>query len=218
MIMVYFERKDYVLRNLYLNCASLWKGFEGLWNRMVRPKCEETLARERRACKYIERALRMFYRVQLFEGLISSYNLGFFFFCSETFLRIIFSVIFKSIQSLTTRGQGIVKKANSWQRFSCNYLLGIPHVDNYWNVFIKWNRFWLVFLTCANIKDPRPHFLWLMPEHNESCWTRVHLHYSSHTFHGNHQSLQWNVCAHWSTTFSVIWSSLLNLVTWVALL
>ena len=26
--------------------------------------------------------------------------------------------------------------------------------------------------------------------------TLAHLHYTSHTFQGNHQSLQWNVCAH----------------------
>ena len=30
MILAYFERKDYVQQNLYLNCVSLWKGFEGL--------------------------------------------------------------------------------------------------------------------------------------------------------------------------------------------
>ena len=55
--MVYFERKDYVPRNLYLKFALLGKGFKGLWNGMVLPNCEETLARERRACKYIERAI-----------------------------------------------------------------------------------------------------------------------------------------------------------------
>ena len=36
-----------------------------------------------------------------------------------------------------------------------------------------------------------------MPEHHDCVWTLVHLHYTSqfHTFQGNHQSLQWNVCA-----------------------
>ena len=45
--------------------------------------------------------------------------------------------------------------------------------------------------------DPRPHFLWWTPGHNDCVWTLVHLHYTSqfHTFQGNHQSLQWNVCA-----------------------
>ena len=43
-------------------------------------------------------------------------------------------------------------------------------------------------------------------------WTVVHLHYTSHTFQGNRQSLQWNVCAH-VITFSVIWSSVLLSVT-----
>ena len=38
MIMAYFERKDYVQRNLYLNRVFLWEGFEGLWYRMVRLK------------------------------------------------------------------------------------------------------------------------------------------------------------------------------------
>ena len=42
----------------------------------------------------------MFYRAQLFEGW-SALNPGFFFFCSKTFLWIIFSVIFKSVQSST---------------------------------------------------------------------------------------------------------------------
>ena len=36
------------------------------------------------------------------------------------------------------------------------------------------------------------------------------------TYVSDHQSLQWNVCAH--VTFSVIWSSLLIWVTWGALL
>ena len=31
--------------------------------------------------------------------------------------------------------------------------------------------------------------------------TLVHLHYSSHTFQGNHQSLQWNLCAHVNINF-----------------
>ena len=31
--------------------------------------------------------------------------------------------------------------------------------------------------------------------------TLVHLHYSSHIFQGNHQSLQWNVCAHVNINF-----------------
>ena len=30
--MAHFERKDYVQRKLYLNCASLWKGFHKLQN------------------------------------------------------------------------------------------------------------------------------------------------------------------------------------------
>ena len=32
MIMANFECKDYVQRKLYLNCASLWKGFDRLQN------------------------------------------------------------------------------------------------------------------------------------------------------------------------------------------
>ena len=33
-------------------------------------------------------------------------------------------------------------------------------------------------------------------------WTVVHLRYTSHTFQRNHQSLQWNVCAHVNNFFS----------------
>ena len=33
-------------------------------------------------------------------------------------------------------------------------------------------------------------------------WTLVHLHYTSHKLQGNHQSLQWNVCAHLINFFS----------------
>ena len=33
-------------------------------------------------------------------------------------------------------------------------------------------------------------------------WTLVHLHYTSHTFQGNRQSLQWNVFAHVNNFFS----------------
>ena len=52
--------------------------------------------------------------------------------------------------------------------------------------------------------DPRPHFLWWTPGHNDCVWTLVHLHYTSqfHTFQGNHQSLQWNVCAAHVNNFS----------------
>ena len=53
-----------------------------------------------------------------------------------------------------------------------------------------------VFLTCVVIKDPRPHILWWTLEHKNCVWTLVHLHYTSQTFQGNDQSLQWNVCAH----------------------
>ena len=85
-------------------------------------------------------------------------------------------------------------------------MLGIPHVDDYWNLL--WNagnRYWQVFLTCDDIKErPKTTFLWWMPGHNDCVWTLVHLHYTSqfHTFQGNHQSLQWNVCAAHVNNFS----------------
>ena len=52
--------------------------------------------------------------------------------------------------------------------------------------------------------DPRPHFLWWTPGHNDCVWTLVHLHYTSqfHTFQGNHQSLHWNVRAAHINNFS----------------
>ena len=52
--------------------------------------------------------------------------------------------------------------------------------------------------------DPRPLFLCWTPGHNDCVWTLVHLHYTSqfHTFQGNHQSLQWNVCAAHVNNFS----------------
>ena len=68
--------------------------------------------------------------------------------------------------------------------------------------------------------DPRPHFLWWTPGHNDCVWTLVHLHYTSqfHTFQGNHQSLSGMCVRLTSITFPVIWSSVLISVTWVALL
>ena len=52
--------------------------------------------------------------------------------------------------------------------------------------------------------DPRPPFLWWTPGHNDCVWTLVHLHYAFqfHTFQGNHQRLQWNVCAAHVNNFS----------------
>ena len=51
------------------------------------------MARVRRTCNDIECAIDVLQGAEL--------NPGFFFFCLKTFLRIIFSVIFKSIQSST---------------------------------------------------------------------------------------------------------------------
>ena len=64
--------------------------------------------------------------------------------------------------------------------------------------------------------DPRPHFLWWTPGHNDCVWTLVHLHYTSqfYTFQGNNQSLQWNVCAAHVITFTVIWSSVIQWPEW----
>ena len=50
-----------------------------------------------------------------------------------------------------------------------------------------------------------PHFLWLTQEDNELFLnTQVHLHYTSHTFQGNHESLQWSLRAHVNNFFSTL--------------
>ena len=36
LIVAYYKRKDFLQRNVYLNCVSLWKSLEGWWYLMVR--------------------------------------------------------------------------------------------------------------------------------------------------------------------------------------
>ena len=146
----------------------------------------------------------MFYGEPLFEGLLA-FSPGYFFYCSKTFLRIIFSVIFISIQLSTCWRNEL-----HWICFlSFHILIQIWHLS-------------LEFLNPALNNPGQLFFLrWTSrAQLNECIWTLVHLAYTSqfHTFQVNHQSLQWNVRAHVNSQFSVIWSSLLISVTWGALL
>ena len=70
---------------------------------------------------------------------------------------------------------------------------------------IKWNRYWQVFLTCVDIKDPEDHIFCDERRGTMNCvWTLIYLHFTSisHVSREYHQSLQWNVCATHVNDFS----------------
>ena len=73
-----------------------------------------------------------------------------------------------------------------------------------------------MFLTCVDIKNPRPHFLWWKPEHNELSWTTTPLNFTH--LKGTIKAFSGMCVRLTSITFPVIWSSVLISVTWVALL